>query len=34
MKRLLIITAFLFALGISVKAQSTIVKDFKAVCDS
>ena len=34
MKRLLIITAFLFALGISVKAQSTIVKDFKPVCDS
>ena len=34
MKRLLIITAFLFALGISSKAQSTIVKDFKPVCDS
>ena len=34
MKRLLIITAFVLAFGLTVKAQSTIVKDFKPVCDS
>lgn len=34
MKKLAIITVFLTALSISVSAQSTIIKDFKPICDS
>ena len=34
MKRLLIIISLITALGLSAHGQSTIVKDFKPVCDS